>query len=195
MFCVVTSLKCLALNAYSGYLYDYYTFLDGQINRHRCTDSPLFDAHEWLGVLAWAESSWGQRRALAARWQWAFQHILSYASHTKWLGFCVCACVCARAYAHHHCACARHLIKDFTECYGDVEVGFGLPQMFTCWTLTPVQSEQGSDSSIPVSMSSQTDTKQGLAAYKITTGDIWRHVDSVRWQLDGKRRVKKAIFL
>lgn len=92
----------------------------------------------------------------------------------------MCACVCARAYAHHHCACARHLIKDFTECYGDVEVGFGLPQMFTCWTLTPVQSEQGSDSSIPVSMSSQTDTK---------------HVDSVRWQLDGKRRVKKAIFL
>lgn len=176
MFCVVTSLKFLALNAYSGYLYDYYTFLDGQINRHRCTDSPLFDAHEWLGVLAWAESSWGQRRALAARWQWAFQHILSYASHTKWLGFCVCAC-------------------DFTECYGDVEVGFGLPQMFTCWTLTPVQSEQGSDSSIPVSMSSQTDTKQGLAAYKITTGDIWRHVDSVRWQLDGKRRVKTAIFL
>lgn len=107
----------------------------------------------------------------------------------------MCACVCARAYAHHHCACARHLIKDFTESYGDVEVGFGLPQMFTCWTLTPVQSEQGSDSSIPVSMSSQTDTKQGLAAYKITTGDIWRHVDSVRWQLDGKRRVKKAIFL
>lgn len=67
MFCVVTSLKCLALNAYSGYLYDYYTFLGGQINRHRCTDSSLFDAHEWLGVLAWAESSWGQRRALAAR--------------------------------------------------------------------------------------------------------------------------------
>lgn len=53
MFCVVTSLKCLALNAYSGYLYDYYTFLDGQINRHRCTDSPLFDAHEcWLGQRA-----------------------------------------------------------------------------------------------------------------------------------------------
>lgn len=178
MFCVVTSLKCLALNAYSGYLYDYYTFLDGQINRHRCTDSPLFDAHEWLGVLAWAESSWGQRRALAARWQWAFQHILSYASHTKWLGFCVCACVCTCICTSPLCVC-----------------GFGLPQMFTCWTLTPVQSEQGSDSSIPVSMSSQTDTKQGLAAYKITTGDIWRHVDSVRWQLDGKRRVKKAIFL
>lgn len=107
----------------------------------------------------------------------------------------MCVRVCALAYAHHHCACARHLIKDFTECYGDVEVGFGLPQMFTCWTLTPVQSEQVSDSSIPVSMSSQTDTKQGLAAYKITTGDIWRHVDSVRQQLDGKRRVKKAIFL
>lgn len=105
MFCVVTSLKCLALNVYSGYLYDYYTFLDGQINRHRCTDSPLFDAHEWLGVLAWAESSWGQRRALAVRWQWAFQHILSYASHTKWLGFCVCACVCTCICTSPLCVC------------------------------------------------------------------------------------------
>lgn len=55
-----------------------------QIDRHSCTASPLFDAHEWLAELARAESSWGQRRALAVRFMWAYkvlQFILSLAAH------------------------------------------------------------------------------------------------------------------
>lgn len=100
MCCHITemlSFKCLF--RLLVWLLHIFRWTDKQAQVHRLTSL-------WCPwVLAWAESSWGQRRALAARWQWAFQHILSYASHTKWLGFCVCACVCTCICTSPLCVC------------------------------------------------------------------------------------------
>ncbi len=82
---------------------------DRQTDRHRCPASPLFDAHEWLAALAWAESSWGQRRALAVRYMWAYkvlQFIHSLAAHTE----CVCVCVCVFITT---LLGAKHFTKDY----------------------------------------------------------------------------------
>lgn len=100
MCCHITemlSFKCLF--RLLVWLLHIFRWTDKQAQVHRLTSL-------WCPwVLAWAESSWGQRHALAARWQWAFQHILSYASHTKWLGFCVCACVCTCICTSPLCVC------------------------------------------------------------------------------------------
>ncbi len=50
----------------------------GQIDGHRCPGSPLFDAHDWPAALARAESSWGQRHALAVRYTWYVYKVLRF---------------------------------------------------------------------------------------------------------------------
>lgn len=164
---------------------------DRQIDRHRCPVSPLFDAHEWMAELAQAESSWGQRRALAVRYMWAYKvlrRILSLGAHTKGVHVCASPHCCVQSISSKTACETLDSHSALMEASDSV-------QMFTCRTLTPVQSEHGSESYTPVNMPAQADTEQGIVAYAITTRGCWRREDSVRWQLDGTSWVKTTIFL
>lgn len=182
--CVKLSRNMLhrAKQALTGVLGSFYCsrWTHRQIDRHRCPASPLFDAHEWPAELAWAEGSWSQRRALAVRYIWAYkvlQFILSLAAH-KPVRVSVQYHISGRKSCTYETLAAPPVKTD--EGQGLIvwlwrcQSWFGLAQMFTSWTLTPVQSGHGSDSISPVNTSSQADTEQGLQDLNQRLLETWR---------------------
>lgn len=153
-----------------------------QIDRHRCPASPLFDAHEWPAELAWAESSWSQRRALAVRYIWAYKVLQLFLAllHINWCGFvCSTRLLGANYFKNTYETLAAPSVKrDERQALivwlWRCQSWFGLAQMFTSWTLTPVQSGHGSDSISPVNTSSQADKEQGLQDLNQRLLETWR---------------------